>query len=251
MPAKRRFSPLTRRTWRNVVTLVGLWLGLALWPGNVVAYQPAAQLVVARQPVSQTAAVVALTVQLRHSDGTAVVGEAVALERPPEAEPVLPNCVTDEAGLCRWWVGRGLYQLRFSRPLDEISALALAEGGLNGLGITVGDTAVSYHFTFHSDGRVYFDAAPAAAVPQPVLPAGELWHGGILPTLTPAVETVPPEATVLAPPEDSAAAEAIPATSETEWRLLGYIGGGLLLSVMVHLCKERRRRLAAAEAPHD
>lgn len=207
----------------------------------------------AAQPVSAHAVeAVSLTIQLRHSDGTAVVGETVALERPPEAEPILPNCITDESGTCRWQVGRGMYQLRFSRPLDEISALALAEGGLNGLGITVGETAVTYYFTFHNDGRVYFDAAPEAAVPQPVLPVGELWHGGILPTLTPTVETVPPETTVLAPPEDpaAAAAEAIPAASETQWRLLGYIGGGLLLSVIVHLCKERRRRLAATEAPH-
>ncbi|MCC6602876.1 MAG: hypothetical protein IT327_06680 [Anaerolineae bacterium] len=232
--------------WPNWRKLFRFWVLLSgCLSGAVLA---AAQLVSA-----QAVEAVSLTIQLRHSDGTAVVGETVALERPPEAEPILPNCVTDESGLCHWQVGRGMYQLHFSRPLDEISALALAEGGLNGLGITVGDTAVSYHFTFHSDGRVYFDAAPEAVVPQPVLPVGELWHGGILPTLTPTVETAPPETTVLTPPtEDSAAAAAkiIPTAPETEWRLLGYIGGGLLLSVMVHLCKERRRRLAATEAPH-
>lgn len=248
MPAKQRFSPLKWRTW-PYVALLGLWLGLAIWPGHVAATQPAVLPVV--PSMSQTTDVVALTVQLRHSDGTAVIGETVALERPPEAEPIPPTCVTDDSGSCRWWVGRGVYQLRFTRPLDEISALALAEGGLNGLGITVGDTAVSYHFTFHSDGRVYFDAAPEAAVPQPVLPAGELWHGGILPTLTPTVETVPPEAAVLASPEAPAEAEASPAGSQTRWRLLGYIGGGLLLSIAVHLCQQRRRRLAAAEANRD
>lgn len=229
--------------WRRLFRFWVLLSGCLSW----------AALAAAQAASAQAVETVSLTIQLRHSDGTAVVGETVALERPPEAEPILPNCVTNESGICRWQVGRGMYQLRFSRPLDEISALALAEGGLNGLGITVGDTAVIYHFTFHSDGRVYFDAAPEAAVPQPVLPVGELWHGGILPTPTPTVETVQPETTVLAPSAEdpaAAAAETIPAASETQWRLLGYIGGGLLLSVMVHLCKERRRRLAATEAPH-
>lgn len=249
MPVNRRFSS-PKRLWRHLPSLVALCLGLVTRPAAA-DFPAAAQRMGALNPVHQTATV-ELTVQLRHGDGTAVVGEPVALERPPEAEPILPDCVTDESGRCRWWVGRGVYQLRFSRPLDEISALALAEGGLNGLGITVGETAVTYHFTFHSDGRVYFDAAPAAAVPQPILPAGELWHGGILPTLTPTVATVSPEGSVWASPEDPAAVvEASLTAGKAGRRLVGYIGGGLLLSITVHLCQQRRRRLATAEANRD
>lgn len=228
--------------WPNWRRLFRYWVLLS-WMA-LFAYQTASV---------QAADAVSLTVRVRHSDGTAAVGETIILERLPEEEPISPTCATDTSGRCSWTVGRGLYQVLLARPLDTISSLALAEGGLLGLGVTVGDNPITYHLTLHSDGRVYFDAAPEAAVPQPVLPVGELWHGGILPTLTPTVETMQPEPTVLAlPAEDPAAvaAEAIPAAPETQWRLLGYIGGGLLLSVMVHLCKERRRRLAATEAPH-
>ena len=210
-----------------------------------------AALSAAQSTSAQTAAAVSLTIQLRHSDGTAVVGETIILERLPEEAPIPPPCTTDASGACTWTVGRGLYQVLFARPLDDISALAVAEGGLRGLGVTVGDTAVTYHFTFHSDDHVYFDAAPEAAVPQPVLPAGELWHGGILPTLPSTVQTVPPETLVFAPPEVPAEAEASPDAYATRWRLLGYIGGGLLLSITVHLCQQRRRRSAAAEAKRD
>ena len=133
----------------------------------------------------QAAEPISLTVQLRRSDGTAVTHEPVSLERLPDEEPITPACQTDTNGRCTWPVGRGLYQLLFERPLDTISELALAEGGLRGFGVTVGEANITYHFTVHSDGRVYFDAAPEAAVPSPVIPVGEALHGGVVPTEVP------------------------------------------------------------------
>ncbi|MFZ1398056.1 MAG: hypothetical protein WAS33_14225, partial [Candidatus Promineifilaceae bacterium] len=168
---------------------------------------------------AQAAEPISLTVQLRHSDGTAVTNEPISLARLPDEEPIAPTCLTDTSGRCTWPVGRGLYQLLFERPLDAITELALAEGGLRGFGVTVGDASIVYHFTFHSDGRVYFDAAPEAAVPSPVIPIGEALHGGVGPTQVPlaivtaSVATAPtPEGTltpdtavglpVVSPPSD-------------------------------------------------
>src|SRR5690606_28151427 len=114
----------------------------------------------------QTAGYTHLQIRLRAGDGAAIVGETVILERLPEEERMLPECTTDAYGECSWHVNRGLYQVLFTRPLDDITALAVAEGGLRGLGITVGETDIIYHFIFHSDGHVYFDATPEAAVPS-------------------------------------------------------------------------------------
>ncbi|HRQ42040.1 MAG TPA: hypothetical protein PLD25_29320, partial [Chloroflexota bacterium] len=180
----------------------------------------------------QIAGDVHLTVRLRASDGTAVTGETIMLERLPEEEPM--PCVTDADGVCTWLVGWGLYQVLFTRPLDGISALAVAEGGLRGLGLTVGDADITYHFTFHSDGRVYFDSAPEAAVPAPLMPVGEAWHGGIVSTPSPVVakdepvNETPPPATALTPDT------AVPSpTSGSFWRLLLFFGGGLALGGII------------------
>ncbi len=192
------------------------------------------------QPTSaQAAEVVSLTIQLRHSDGTAVVGETIILERLPEEEPIAPNCTTDASGACTWTVGRGLYQVLLERPLDDISALAVAEGGLRGFGITVGDKDLTYHFTFHSDGRVYFDAAPEAAVPSPIIPRGELLHGGVAPTIisspTPAegIAITATPSPQLAVPEEAADT----AISDSSWQLLLFIGGGLGIGGGLHLLR--------------
>jgi hypothetical protein len=121
-----------------------------------------------------------LEIWLRWADGAAAAGETVILERLPEEEPM--PCVTDAAGLCVWQVGRGLYQAIFSQPLDQISALSVAEGGLRGFGVTVGEADIAYHFTLHSDGHPYFDAAPEADTPAPIIPALDSWQGGAAPT---------------------------------------------------------------------
>ncbi|MBX3055895.1 MAG: hypothetical protein KF770_05420 [Anaerolineae bacterium] len=192
---------------------------------------------------------VSLTIRLRAGDGTAVAGETVSLQRLPEEEPVSPECETDAQGKCTWYVGRGLYQVLFNRPLDDISALAVAEGGLRGLGITVGDADITYHFTFPSDGRVYFDTAPEAAVPVPLMPVGEAWHGGIAPTPSPIVtEDDPAKATPAPAPVPIQDTAVSPSPSGSFWRLLLFFGGGLALGGSIHWWS-RRRQPALAHPP--
>lgn len=154
-----------------IVCLLGVWL-------TVVAAGAGAQ---EQDSSPETVETVSLTVRLRDSEGTAVSGERLVLEQFPEETAVLWGmdvfCSTDAQGECAWSVAPGLYQLLFTREVDEITAVAVAEGGLRGLGVTVGRFPIIYHFTFHHDGHVYFDAAPDAARPQPVIPtAADLHH---------------------------------------------------------------------------
>lgn len=187
---------------------------------------------------AQGADAVQLTVHLRSSDGTAVIGESVILQRLPEEEPLFPECITNGNGECTWIVGRGLYQVLFERPLDNISALAVAEGGLHGLGMTVGDEDITYHFTFHSDGRVYFDAAPEAAVPSPIIPVGDMLHGGIKPTLTRTGSGSGESVSKTPTPEPTADSEtAVDTTSGNSWRLILFIGGGMFIGGGLHLLR--------------
>ncbi|HRQ42343.1 MAG TPA: hypothetical protein PLD25_30880, partial [Chloroflexota bacterium] len=185
---------------------------------------------------AQTGGSTRLQIRLRYGDGTAVVGETVTLERLPEEEPILPSCTTDDQGACTWYVGRGLYQVLFTRSLDDVSSLAVAEGGLRGLGITVGDDPITYHFTFPSDGRVYFDAAPEAAVPVPLVPVGQAWHGGIVPSPFPTVSETEP-ANAAPPPAPAPTSTPDTAVSSPPsgsfWRLLLFFGGGLALGGII------------------
>lgn len=229
MRLKRYAFKINWPNWRRLFRLLIL-LGCCLnWAAAV---QPAS---------AQATEMVSLTIKLRHSDGTAVVGETIILERLPEEEPISPNCMTDASGGCSWTVDRGLYQLLFERPLDNISSLAVAEGGLRGFGITVGDKDIAYHFTFHSDGRVYFDAAPEAAVPSPIIPEGELLHGGVEATATSSPKPTEGIAITATPLPQLAAPEeaADTATSDSNWRLLLFIGGGLCIGGGLHLLRLR------------
>ena len=154
-----------------IVCLLGVWL-------TVVVDGAGAQ---EQDSAPETVEAVSLTVRLRDSEGTAVSGERLVLEQFPEETAVLWGmdvfCTTDARGECTWSAAPGLYQLLCTRPVDEITAVAVAEGGLRGLGVTVGTLPITYHFTFHHDGHVYFDAAPDAARPQPVIPtAADLHH---------------------------------------------------------------------------
>ena len=199
---------------------------------------------------AQSAGDTRLQIRLRASDGTAVVGETVILERLPEEGPVSPalrqvqgdNCITDTYGECTWTVGRGLYQVLFTRPLDDISTLAVAEGGLRGLGITVGDEDITYHFTFHSDGRVYFDAASEAAVPSPIIPEGEALHGGTAPT--PVLTVVNDELVEETPTPEPTSTPDTTARSASggSWRLILFIGGGLVIGGSFHWWTRKRQQ---------
>lgn len=180
-----------------------------------------------------------LTIRLRASDGTAVTGETLILERLPEEEPM--SCVTDQDGKCVWQVRRGLYQVLFTRPLDDISALAVAEGGLRGLGLTVGEQDIVYHFTFHSDGRVYFDAAPEAAVPSPIIPMADALHGGTAPTpALPAIDE--PVGETPTPEPTSTPDSAVRTTLGGSWHLILFIGSGLVIGGGLHLWSRKQQQ---------
>ena len=156
---------------------------------------------------------VPLTIRLRDSDGRPVTGEVVKLSRLPEETAV--TCTTDTQGECAWPAAPGLYQLLFDRPLDDITAAILGESGLRGLGVMVGaapnggapngaapngespngNKPLTYHFTFHSDGRVYFDLAPDAPRPVPKIPTAEESHfheaGTVVPNAVPNATSIP------------------------------------------------------------
>jgi hypothetical protein len=193
---------------------------------------------------------VTVSIRLRTASGEAVAGEAVVLQGLPYEEEMLPVCRTNATGRCSWQVERGLYQVLFERPLDGVSALALAEGGLRGLGLTVGGEDITYHFAFHDDGYVYFDAAPEAARPAPIIPTPELIQGGIAPTATPTPEAtdapgpVPEEGE----PNDVAAPLAAAGTevppSRTPWRFVLYLALGLTAGGSLHLYSRRKQRPA-------
>jgi len=188
---------------------------------------------------------VTVTVHLRDSLGSPIAGETVLLERLPTGESEPAACVTDADGSCAWRAVPGLYQIFFERPLDRVTQLALAEGGLRSHGIMVGDAPVSYHFTFHHDGLVYFDSEPSAPVPAAVIPSLEELH---LDHAPPATATAPLDETRAAPAAETPAAQT-PASatamqltgerpSETPvltWLLFLSIAAGLLITVALPL----------------
>ena len=175
------------------------------------------------QPVADGEAMT-LTVQLRATDGAPLAGETIILERLPDAAALDPQCQTDPEGLCTWLVAPGLYQVRFpAYALDDLSALALAEGGLSGLGVTVGESAIRYAFTVQDDGHVYFDATPDAAAPTPRLPIKTDLSGGVI--ISPAMSLVTEPTITITPvsllpkPEE--------ATPSIAWWM--WLGGGVAL----------------------
>jgi len=186
---------------------------------------------------------VTVTVHLRDSTGLPLAGETVLLERLPDGEYEPAACVTGVDGVCAWQAAPGLYQLFFSHPLDELTQLALAEGGLRGFGITVGDTPVSYHFTFHHDGFVYFDSEPAAPRPAAVIPSLEDLHLGHAPIAATTPAAVEATETPMAPlAETPASATAMQLTGEqpserpvVAWLLFLSITAGLLITVALPL----------------
>ncbi len=213
----------------------------------------------------QTNDTVALTVRLRAANGTAVVDETVSLQRLPDEADIAPRCRTDMLGACTWYVERGLYQVLFARSLDEVSALALAEGGLRGFGLTVGESPITYHFTFHNDGHVYFDAAPHAATPVPIIPTAEHLHGGVEEMPTPQA-TVMPTATkepAVVDVSDLAADEVTegdgapvgqpdePKSTAGGWRLLILAATGLMAGSGLHWWTRRRGQRQSDAGPRS
>ncbi len=182
---------------------------------------------------AQTSGDIQLQIRLRYSDGTAVTDETVILQRLPEGEA--QACKTNTIGECTWQVRHGLYQLIFERPLDDVSAVAVSEGGLRGFGITVGDASITYHFTFYSDGHVYFDAAPEAAVPSPIIPEGDILQGGIVSTPPQPVMTDAPIEETPMPEQAVVTDTAVRNPSPRLWRFILLICGGLIIGGGFHL----------------
>ena len=236
---------MNEKQWRwSLLNWIVLWmlLAAALYLSGVrLAQAQADETEAAGQPPYHE-----LRLYLRYSDGTAVTGEPITLERLPQELPM--PCVTDERGRCTWQVGRGLYQVLFERPLDQISALSLAEGGLRGFGLTVGEFDIAYHFVFYHDGRAYFDAAPDALRPKPVLPQFQSIQGGTLPDLpdtwaiqyTETVTTTQAAVTVNGRAEATAAVtQANTFTTGSGSTVLLLVGLGLLLGGGLHLLQRR------------
>ena len=172
---------------------------------------------------------VALTVQLRAANGQPLAGVTVILEQLPDAAAIDPLCQTDPEGLCVWSVAPGLYQVRFpAYTLDDLSALALAEGGLSGLGVTVGDDPITYHFTLQDDGHVYFDADPDSTRPSPRIPSRIGLSGGVAKTPT-LLLSPEPDATALV---TTLLPESEVSLSQPRSAVLVWIGGGLLLGLV-------------------
>ena len=191
--------------WMKRGWLWGVFCGAVVWLALLAAPLPTA--------VAQEETTVPLTIRLRDSDGRPVTGEVVKLSRLPEETAVA--CTTDTQGECAWPAAPGLYQLLFDRPLDDITAAILGESGLRGLGVMVGaapnggapngaapngespngNKPLTYHFTFHSDGRVYFDLAPDAPRPVPKIPTAEESHfheaGTVVPNAVPNATSIP------------------------------------------------------------
>ena len=191
--------------WVKRVGWLGVFCGAVVWLALWAALMPTA--------VAQEETTVPLTIRLRDSDGRPVTGEVVKLSRLPEETAVA--CTTDTQGECAWPAAPGLYQLLFDRPLDDITAAILGESGLRGLGVMVGaapnggapngaapngespngNKPLTYHFTFHSDGRVYFDLAPDAPRPVPKIPTAEESHfheaGTVVPNAVPNATSIP------------------------------------------------------------
>ena len=165
-------------------------------------------------------------------------------------------CVTDANGRCTWQVGRGLYQVLLDRPLDQISALSLAEGGLRGFGLTVGEFDIAYHFVFHHDGRAYFDAAPDALRPKPILPQFHSLQGGILPDLpdtwaasyTETVTTTQRNATAVTATGSTKTETPVPTAGST---ILLLVVLGLLLGGGLHLLQRRWATAAPGKQPAE
>jgi hypothetical protein len=134
--------------------------------------------------------------------------------------------------------------------LDDLSALAVAEGGLHGFGLTVGDGDITYRFTFHSDGRVYFDAAPESAVPSPIIPEPDDLHDWAAPTPTITAESESPVEATTIPSVGVTPTQG--AVTDRSWRpvffvlLGGGLGGGFYL-LQPHLGRvwSRRQRKTA------
>lgn len=190
---------------------------------------------------------VPVTIIIRTADGAPVVDEAVRLIHQPSL--TTETAVTDTGGQCLFHVPRGLYEVAFTSRLDAVSALAVAEGGLHGFGITVGEAAITYHFTFQADGHVYFDDTPEAATPSPIKAQLADLHfiggaGQSTPTPLPpaaiadeAAQAMTPDPTVAAKPDQTA----VTAAGDNRFLLIISLTG-ITIGLIGFIVNRRRNR---------
>lgn len=181
-----------------------------------------------------------VTVQLRMADGSPAVGIALRLLDFGEATALDSECVTDERGACVWNRPKGLYELLSDVPLDNLSRYAVAEGGLRGFGLTVGDESITYVLTVQLDGFIYFDTEPDFATPVPFVPnlLNTHFHG------TPTVE----ERESAENPTLSLPAAEAANTSESPIRLLIFIIVGASVGAGAVLLPKLRQRNGGSDA---
>ena len=184
---------------------------------------------------------VSVEVFVRDTNGAPLANEPIRIALSFSADTANRECLTDSTGRCQWEVESGIYELYWERWLDALSRQAAAENGLSTFGITVGDIPITYHFVLHSDNRIYFDAAPDAAIPDPIIPTEAMifQHGRVegqaegvrfSAEITPTLSADTTQITTL---ETSS-------NPTTMWRILLFILVGLLIGGTLHLWSQQR-----------
>jgi len=185
-----------------------------------------------------------LEIRVRDAEGNPLAGEIVRIALSLSENSTFEPCFTNATGICGWNVNKGVYEVHWDRPMDDLSVLTSAENGLNSFGITVGDKPIAYHFVLHTDSRIYFDAAPNAAIPEPIIPTASMIH-----THTP-IENWVGEAEFSAENTANTTQESADPLAETSgetrtdtnplWRILLLIFVGLLIGGGLHLWSQHQ-----------
>ena len=171
-----------------------------------------------------------------------MAGEVIRIALSLSESSTFEPCITDATGVCSWGVEEGVYEVHWDRPMDALSVLTSAENGLNSFGVTVSDEPITYHFVLHTDNRIYFDDAPDAAIPEPIIPTMDTIH--LHAPLESRVEEV--EFSAENTPIAETAESSIETTQPTEvvsgspWRILLLIIVGLFIGSGLHLWSQHR-----------
>ena len=184
-----------------------------------------------------------LEISVRDAEGNPLADETVRIALSLSESSTFEPCITDATGVCSWGVEEGVYEVHWDRPMDALSVLTSAENGLNSFGVTVSDEPITYHFVLHTDNRIYFDDAPDAAIPEPIIPTMDTIH--LHAPLESWVEEVEfsaeniPTPTAETAESSTEAAQPIEVDSGSPWRILLLITVGLFVGGGLHLWSQR------------